>query len=235
MIKPAFTLILVFTLITCVFTQTCHYSCSTCLNSTYTTCLTCPNSGNKLSTIATYNGASYGVCGTPAYSTVNGLGVFLLLTCIGAGLFLRSQHIFYFILTFQTLGLLSLIEVAYSSSLNTILSAFQYFMIFSQMQSNHKQDDGALIARGMYRLDAFLKSVELDSNFTPIFVVVFLLAVLLATLLAFQKYRERRCQCISNQTLEMMLTALRTAILLTMQEMLLIIFVGIRMDVLSGG
>lgn len=201
MLKHSFTLILILTLATYVFTQSCHFSCSTCINSTYTTCFSCANFASKLTSIATSSGTSYGVCGTPAYSSVNGLGVFLLLTCIAAGLFLRSQHIFYFILTFQTLGLLSLIEVAYTASLNTILSGFQYLMIFSQMQNNHKQDDGALIARGMYRLNAFLTSVELSSNLTPLFVVTFLVAAVLGILLAFQKYRERRCQCISNQTL----------------------------------
>ena len=49
-----------------------------------------------------------GLCTTPASTTVNGLGIVLLLIVIATGLFLKSQHIFYFIISIQTLGLLSL-------------------------------------------------------------------------------------------------------------------------------
>lgn len=159
MIKSSLTLIIILALLSDVSAADCHYSCSTCINSTYTNCLTCTDSHQHFTPIYTSNGAAYGLCSTPAYTTINGFGVFLLITSIGAGLLLRSQHIFYFILTFQTLGLLSLVEVAYTGPLNTILNGFQYFMIFSHMGSNNKQEDGILISRGMYRLDAFLKCV----------------------------------------------------------------------------
>lgn len=43
-------------------------------------------------------------------------------------------------------------EVAYQSSLTTLLDSFQYLMVFSKMQQNSKVSDGVLISRKMYRL-----------------------------------------------------------------------------------
>jgi hypothetical protein len=123
---------------------------------------------------------------------VNGLGLVIILLSIATGLFLRSQHIFYFIMSFQVLGLASLMEVAFPSSLTTLLDSFQYLMIFSKMQQNSKTSDGVLISRNMYRLEAFLTSVNLKLNITPLFVLTFLLALLLGILLLIKKYRDGR-------------------------------------------
>lgn len=102
------------------------------------------------------SGVQVGVCTAPAVTSVNGVGVLLLMVCIASGLFLRSQHIFNFILSIQTLGLLSLMEIAYSSGITTLLDSFQYLMIFSKMQQSSKISDGVLTQRNLYRLQAFL-------------------------------------------------------------------------------
>lgn len=175
-----------------------------------------------------------GTCSSPAYSSINGFGILILLICIGIGLFLRSQHIFYFILSLQTLGLLSLIEVAYPQSLTTLLDGFQYLMVFSKMQQGSKTSDGVLISRNMYRLEAFLTSVNLKDNITPSFILVFLTTVLLGVLLVFRKFRDGGDSCLSDKTLDTILTALRTIILMTMQEMLLLCYVGIRFGSVGG-
>jgi hypothetical protein len=151
MIDRPLTIILLASLLS-VSSLCCHYSCSTCVDQDYSGCLSCYNPANTLTTMGTSNNQAYGICGTTIETSINGFGVFLLIGCIGLGLFLRSQHVFYFILSFQVLGLLSLIEIAYPFSLNTIFTAFQYFMIFSQLQSNSKHNDGMLNTRHLYRL-----------------------------------------------------------------------------------
>ena len=180
------------------------------------------------------SGAQVGVCTAPAITSVNGLGVILLMMCIGSGLFLKSQHIFNFILSIQTLGLLSLMEIAYSSSITTLLDSFQYLMIFSKMQQNSKISDGVLTQRNLYRLQAFLTEVNLRNNVTPSFVVAFLSAICLGMLLAVRKFRNGRCMCISDKNLDNILTALRTILLFTMQEILLLCYVGIRFGSIGG-
>lgn len=132
MIHPSLALIFI-TLPLFVSSLSCHYSCQTCLNPYYSDCTSCLNSENSLSPMGTSNSQQFGICGATPETSINGFGIFLLLGCIGLGLFLRSQHIFYFIFSFQVLGLLSLMEIALPVSLTTILSAFQYFMIFSHL------------------------------------------------------------------------------------------------------
>ena len=87
-----------------VTAQTCHHSCATCLDQHYTHCLTCADPVNKLITTR----SPMGLCSAPAVTAVNGVGLGFIIVVIGVGLFLKSQHIFYFIFSLQTLGLLSL-------------------------------------------------------------------------------------------------------------------------------
>jgi hypothetical protein len=130
-------------------TMNCHYSCQTCQAQYYTQCLSCQDKNQALALVSP---SGTGLCTTPAYTTINGLGIVLLLASIATGLFLKSQHIFYFILSMQTLGLLSFVEVAWTAGLTTILDGFQYLMIFSKMGQSSKMNDGILISRNMYRL-----------------------------------------------------------------------------------
>ena len=101
--------VLVFTLffVFSVSAQKCHYSCNTCSDTFYTHCYSCQD-GSTLTPVNTVSNIPVGLCGTPASTSINGMGVFLLLVIIASGLFLKSQHVFYFILSMQTLGLLSL-------------------------------------------------------------------------------------------------------------------------------
>lgn len=215
--------------------QNCHHSCTACITDTYTHCVACPSSAGKLTLVSTaVNGTQYGLCSAPAYSSANGLGLFLLLAGIAAGLFLKSQHIFYFLLSFQVLGLLSLVEVAYPSPLLTILDGLQYFMVFSKMQAANKPKDSTLISRNMYRLDSFLKTADLETNLTPIFVVTVLAAIAFGLVLAVRKLRGGRWQCLNDSVLDSILTGLRTVVLFTMQETMLMIYVGIRLDALQA-
>ena len=200
----------------------------------YSHCYACSDSVVALIPFGMIEGVQVGVCSTPAYTSINGFGILLLFIAIGSGMFLKSQHIFYFILSMQTLGLLSLIEIAYPQSLITILDGFQYFMIFSKMQQSSKTSDGILLSRNLYRLDSFLTQVNLRINITPSFVLTFLIVVLLGLVLAIRKFRDGRWMCISDLTLDTILAALRTILLLTMQEMLLLCYVGIRFGTIGG-
>ena len=180
--------LLLLVLIFYVSSQTCHHSCHTCSDMHYTHCYSCPDS-TALSAYGMVGTTQAGLCSTPASTSISGFGVFLLLVIIATGLFLKSQHIFYFIISIQTLGLLSLMEIAYPQSLTTILDGFQYLMIFSKMQQNSKMSDGILLSRNLYRLDRFLTEVNLRVNITPSFVVTFLTAVFLGLFLAIRKFR----------------------------------------------
>lgn len=140
---------------------------------------------------------AYGLCSSPNYTGANPLGILIVLIAVFAGMFLRSQHIFYFILSFQVLGLLSFVEVAYTYPLTLILDSLQYFMVLSFLQYKSKTSDGILKARGMYRLDGFIKQVDLKTNIMPIFVLAFVGAIVLGLVLAIRKILARSCKCIS--------------------------------------
>lgn len=105
--------------------------------------------------------------------------------------------------------------MAYDSPLTLLLNSLQYFMAFSLLQYKAKTSDGVLAARGMYRLDAFVKQVDLKTNIMPLFVCALLAATALALVHACRKILS--CRCLSDQTLENVLTGLRTFLLLTMQ------------------
>lgn len=112
-----------------VFTQNCHYSCSTCSGNAYSQCLTCPDRSVQYG--ATCDGSDQsilaqvgGICGSTAYSRGNPLGAILVIIAILSGVFLKSQYVFYFILSMQTLGLVGLVETAFSAGLSTLLGAF---------------------------------------------------------------------------------------------------------------
>jgi hypothetical protein len=106
-------------------------------------------------------------------------------------------------------------------------------MIFSVMQQNSKTDDGILISRNMYRLDNFMREVSLQPNIIIIFIITFISAILLALLLGLRKFKGSSCSIISDKTLDNVLTALRTIVLLTMQEMLLEIYLAIRLAIIG--
>lgn len=101
-------------------------------------------------------------------------------------------------------------------------------MVFSQLQYRGKTADGILSARGMNRLNGFIKQVDLKTNLIPIFVLAFLTGILLGLLLFIRKYLAEKCNFISKRNYENVLTALRTFLFLSMQEALLEIYIAIR-------
>ena len=149
--------------------------------------------------LVTSSNVSYGICSTPISSGANPIGILIILIAIFSGMFLRSQHIFYFILSLQILGLLSFVQVAFSSPLTLILDSFQYFMVFSQLQYRGKTADGILSARGMNRLDGFIKQVDLKTNIIPIFVLALLIAIFHGLMLLIRKILSESCKCISKR------------------------------------
>jgi hypothetical protein len=50
-----------------------------------------------------------GYCGNGAYSRANPLGAIIIFVAIVAGALLKSQHVFSFILSLQTIGLIGLV------------------------------------------------------------------------------------------------------------------------------
>lgn len=94
----------------------CHYSCSTCSSNYYTKCLKCSdasftlNAGPKCGvkteqTILTKLG---GLCGPATYSGINPIGLILIFAAL-ISFFLKSSHTVFFVISFQTLGLLALV------------------------------------------------------------------------------------------------------------------------------
>ena len=147
-----------FLLFFCVLSQSCHYSCQTCTNDYYLSCTLCQNNVAPLS-LGQLANPTAGPC-IQTSSNANPLGIVLLIFCILSTIFLKSQPLIYYMLSFQTLALLGFIEVAYSSSLDTIFDAFSYFMLFTIMGKNQKTSDGILASNGMYRLSDFLVTVN---------------------------------------------------------------------------
>lgn len=108
--------LLILSLIAAATTSQCHYSCATCSSKYYTKCLTCSDTsltpkadascGTKTDqTILTKVG---GLCSHPTYLDVNPLGLILLFAAFLSFLF-KSSHASYFVISFQTLGLLALV------------------------------------------------------------------------------------------------------------------------------
>jgi hypothetical protein len=197
--------LVVFCLFASAFALNCHYSCATCTGSSYTQCLTCSDSGRNVQYGVSCDGTDQsilnqigGLCGSPAYSRANPLGVILIIVAIAAGVLLKSQYVFYFILSLQTLGLVSLVEAAFPSSLNTLLGAFDYFMLFSIMQQNTKPQSCKLMLRNMYRMNDFLGTTSFKDNAPPILAIVYFLAILLAVGSIFKKFRKTSCSSISD-------------------------------------
>ena len=109
-------LLLIITLTLQVFGQSCHYSCKTCSGRSYAQCLTCSDTAQTINYGVTCDGSDQavlnqigGYCGDSAYSKANPLGAILIILSILAGVFLKSNYVFYFMLSMQSLGLAALI------------------------------------------------------------------------------------------------------------------------------
>lgn len=109
-------LIILLSLTTHALAQSCHYSCKSCSGRSYAQCLTCSDASKSIQYGVTCEGSDQavlsqigGYCGDSAYSKANPLGAILIIIGILAGVFLKSQYVFYFMLSMQTLGLAGLI------------------------------------------------------------------------------------------------------------------------------
>lgn len=221
--KP-FTFLLLFTTIGIIAGQTCHYSCATCTGPAYTQCLSCSESGRTVQYGVTCDGSDQailtligGFCGSSAYSRANPLGVVLIFLSVLAGLFLKSQYIFYFILSMQTIGLIGLVETAFPSGLSLFLGSFDYFMLFSIMGQNTKPQNCKLMLRRMYRLNDFLGTTNFKDNSPPILTLVFIATALLILVSLFRAFRKDRCSFLSDNFLDQLKVALRTFLILAVQ------------------
>lgn len=146
---------------------------------------------------AVSNGTQTGLCTFPAYTKVNPLGVFIIIFTIVVSTFLKSQYVFYFIFALQSIGLLSLIEVAYPYSLTTLLQSFQYLMLFSTIKKQNQSSDGIFTYHSMYRLNNFFQTVSFDANAPAIIAFIILAGLLLAAISIFRTFRQDRCKIIT--------------------------------------
>ena len=96
-------------LVASVSAQMCHYSCKTCADDYYAHCYSCQDAASSMLQLGSDVKASYGLCSAPSYSGANPIGILIILIAVFSGLLLRSQHIFYFMLSLQILGLLSFV------------------------------------------------------------------------------------------------------------------------------
>lgn len=94
----------------------CHYSCATCTGPAYNQCLSCSDSSLSVTNSVTCDGSDQiilgqlgGYCGSGAYSRANPLGVVIIFVAIVAGALLKSQYVFSFILSLQTIGLIGFV------------------------------------------------------------------------------------------------------------------------------
>lgn len=225
--------LLLFSLLLSIATSAldCHYSCLNCTLPYYSHCTACP--ALPLQPLTALPPA--GLCSTPNYDGPNPLGVLLLVAGVAGGGLLRSPHVMGFVVGLQSLGLLGLVETAMPYSLTTILNGLQYFMVFSPMQHAAKTSSEVFATHAMYRLQAFLVTPDLSENFTPLFALSIVAAVLVGVGVAMQAFRGARCEWAGEKALGRALVGLRCFLLLGAQEGLLAVYVGIRLDSLSGG
>ena len=127
-------------------TNNCHYSCLTCTGQEYVSCLSCPN-GPFVETVedptkmpSQYWSSVYpsGTCVSTFAPSANALGILLFLAIVAVCLFFRTKESFYLLLTFQTYGLYSLIEIAWVNPIGFVLQGFQYLMIFNVIGYGYK-------------------------------------------------------------------------------------------------
>ncbi len=185
------------TLITAASTNSCHYSCATCTGPAYTQCLSCSDSSLGVSNSVTCDGNDQsilgqkgGYCGSGAYSRANPLGIIVILIAIVAGTFLKSQYVFSFMLSLQTIGLIGLVEAAFPYGLSILLGSCDYFMLFSIMGQNKKPQNCKLMLRNMYRLNDFLGTTSFQDNSLPILIIIFIVTALLVAVTLFRAFRK---------------------------------------------
>lgn len=89
--------------------------------------------------------------------------------------------------------------------------------------------------RGMYRLNDFLGTTSFKSNLPPILAVVYFLVIVLAAAKLYKKYGKGKIEVLNERLLEQVMVGVRTALLLIMQEAILLIYVAIRFSDLNGG
>jgi hypothetical protein len=108
-------------------------------------------------------------------------------------------------------------------------------MLFSIMGQNRKSQNCKLALRNMYRLNDFLGTTSFQENSLPILIVIFIVAALLVAVTLFRAFRKETWTCLSDKVLDNIQFALRTFLLMTMQEAVLVIYAGIRFSALTGG
>lgn len=178
----------------------CHYSCATCTNSLYTGCLSC-NSSSQLTVLldpntipSRYWSSVYpsGTCLNTFNFGVNSLGVLIFIVMVTACLIIRTKESFYLLLTLQTYGLYSLVEIAWVNPIHYVLQALQYFMIFNTMGQGYKNDDYVLMSSGNYRLDMFLQQTSIGPNLAIIapFTIISLILLIIICIVSVRRKKQ---------------------------------------------
>lgn len=150
---------------------TCHYSCSSCVSSLYSQCLSCPSNAltviqNPTTTPSQYWPSVYptGSCVETLATASNALGILLVIIVVGVCIAVRTKESFYLLLTLQTIGLFNLLEIAWVNPIGYVLQSLQHFMIMNTLGSGYKADDYLLMASGNHRLHDYLKTSAAAPN-----------------------------------------------------------------------
>lgn len=116
----------------------CHYSCRECINQNYHKCQKCQD-GKTLYTVPNLIGnISTGMCLSPPSLSPNALGIIILLWVILFAFVTKSKKIMYFGSAFQSLALISFVEMGWQNPTAYLLQSFQYMMPLTLMSNPSK-------------------------------------------------------------------------------------------------
>lgn len=183
------------------FCQNCHYSCATCIDQLYNYCLTC-SEGNTFQIVQDpsqvrdehkNSDLPTGVCIGHVDTSLNILGILLLVVCVLGLIISRGSRVFYFIYTMQNLALLSFLQIAWLSPLSYLLGALQYFLVFNVISTPLKQTTWDIKEQSFYRLDRFYHESSLVKSMIILGIVNCFILVLLIVLPLIQKLKKKQC------------------------------------------
>lgn len=187
----------------------CHYSCLTCAAPLYSTCRLCPNNATLFiledpSLLPQKYWTSIyptGQCTSTFATGVNILGVIAVLIAVGGLIALRTKEILYIVITLQTFGLFSQVELGWSGPINYISIALSYLMPFNIMGSGYKSDDLVFTVSKNYRLKMFLVEVDLVKNLALIVPVTLVALILLIVCIIIMFRRNKRQRELNKRSL----------------------------------
>lgn len=204
----------------------CHYSCSTCAGSTYSDCSSCP--GKDRITIVPPH--LEGLCQGQTPLSFNPLGFVVLVLVIGACVSSKSEEAIHLSLGLQSLGLLGLVEVNCGQAITYVLDALEYLFVLVKIGQAYKPEDNVLSGDKLYKGQALLHTADYSRNAAIVGFVVLLVFALVFLLPLYQCIRRKltadKYHCLPDWFLEKVSFVLYVVYLFTIQEMMLVIFIG---------